>query len=255
MADKSHDEEPEDSVTQERMLNAERLAAVGEVAAGLAHEIRNPVDGMLECMRYLQADPDKSERAVKYYPMLQEGLERIARVMHEMLIFARSGQTVHPEACRAATTLEHLALLVQSHLKGHNVKVHWKYPDGCSCLCDRRALEQAGLNLILNAVDAAEMRPNAEILVETHCDEQWVYLSVSDSGPGVPADQRQRIFMPFYTTKPTGKGTGLGLSVSRQLIMAAGGQLELCAEPGPLGGARFLIRLARAKACACSEGE
>ena len=80
--------ENERATTQERMVSAERLAALGELAAGLAHEIHNPLDGMLECLRYLDAEPNKGQRAEKYYPMLREGLERIANVMRSMMTFA-----------------------------------------------------------------------------------------------------------------------------------------------------------------------
>lgn len=245
--------ESERATTQERMVHAERLAALGELSAGLAHEIHNPLDGMLECLRYLEAEHDKGERAKKYYPMLRDGLERIANVMRAMMTFARSGQKVSVEAHSVTTIMESLALLVEKQFEGRKVRFTWQVSGSCVCLCDRQGLSQAALNLILNAAEAAEDSASPEVRIGAECDGQWVRLIVEDSGPGVPADLHARIFDPFFTTKPAGKGTGLGLSVSRQLIRAAGGEVEVCPELGPLGGARFVIRLEKAPSLECLE--
>jgi signal transduction histidine kinase len=233
------------AATQDRMIHAERLAALGEMAAGLAHEIHNPLDGMLECVRYLEADSDKSTRAEKYYPMLRQGLERIARAMREMLTFAHSGQKVFPQPCAVAEVVEGLELLVAPQMKDRKTRLTWDGGRVCVCMCDRHGLIQAGLNLVLNAAEAAEGSADPEVHVEAVCDSRWVYITVEDSGNGVAPELRERIFEAFFTTKPIGKGTGLGLAVSRQLIRAAGGELELAPEPSRLGGARFVIRLPR----------
>ena len=246
--------EDERAATQERMVHAERLAALGELAAGLAHEIHNPLDGMLECLRYLDAEANKGERAEKYYPMLRNGMERIANVMRSMMTFARSGQNVSVESHPIADIMESLGPLVETQLEGRRVRFTWQMPGGCICFCDRQGLGQAALNLILNAAEAAEDEANPEVRIEAVCDDEWVYLAVEDSGPGIPADLHERIFDPFFTTKPVGKGTGLGLSVSRQLIRAAGGDVELCPEPGSLGGARFVVRLQKSPDSECTDG-
>ncbi len=230
--------------TQGRLVHTERLAALGELAAGLAHEIHNPLGGMQQCLGYLERDPVKSERAAKYYPLFRDGLQRIAGTMQGMLAFARYGQNVSIEECRVADMLEALELLVQADMRGRSVRLTWqKSPEDCKCLCNPQGLSQAGLNLVLNAAEAAEAGADPRVRIGASCDSQWVYICVEDSGPGVPEELRERVFDAFFTTKPLGKGTGLGLSVSRQLLRAAGGELELSPEPGSLGGARFVIRL------------
>lgn len=235
----------EQEATQEQMVRTERLAALGELAAGLAHEVRNPLDGMQECLRYLETDPDKSERATKYYPLLTEGLARIGRVMREALTFASSGRKPSTEPCRTADVVKSLSLLVEKQLEGRNVKLTWQHPGGCACLCDMQGLSQAVLNLVLNAAESAEGSAQPEVRIEASCDDRWVHIIVEDSGAGVPRELRQKVFEPFFTTKPMAVGTGLGLSVSRELIRASGGTLELSREPGSLAGARFTIRLPR----------
>lgn len=234
------------ALTQDRMIHAERLAAVGELAAGLAHEIHNPLDGMQECLRYLEEDPDKSGRAKKYYPMFRDGLQRIARVMREMLMFVHFKQSVVIEESRVTDVLAALELLVGANMRSRNVRLSWRIIEDCTCVCDPRGLSQAGLNLILNAADAVEGEGNPEIQVEAKCNARWVYLAFDDSGSGVPEDLRERIFDMFFTTKPPGKGTGIGLSVSREMMRAVGGELELSPQPSFLGGAQFVIRLPRA---------
>ncbi len=243
MIDRLETLEKDRAETQDRIIHAERLAALGELAAGLAHEVHNPLDGMLECLRFLQADPDKSDRAAKYYPMLQDGLERIATVMRGTLTFARSGQQVAPRPCSMADMMDALELLVRAQMQGRQIDLQWCSSDGCTCMCDHNGVTQAGLNLILNAAEAAEHVDDPQVRIEATCDERWVFLSVEDNGPGVPTELRERIFDAFFTTKPAGEGTGLGLAVSRQLIRAGGGELELDQQRSSLGGAKFVIKL------------
>jgi two-component system NtrC family sensor kinase len=233
----------EQAATQTAMIHAERLATVGELSAGLAHEICNPLDGMQECLRYLEADPDKSRRAAKYYPMLREGFQRIGSVMGGMLTFARSGQKVTPKPYPVSDLLENLKLLLTPGDKDGKVHLDWQCEDHCLCMCDPQGLTQASLNLILNATEAAAQSAEPQVTIRAECNAHWVYLFVEDSGTGIPEESRERIFDAFFTTKPVGKGTGLGLSVSRQLIRAVGGELELLQERSQLGGAKFLIRM------------
>jgi len=176
--------------------------------------------------------------------------------MQEMLTFARSGRRVSLEPYPVGEMLEALALLVESHMNGRKVTLTWQNPGGgCVCLCDRQGLAQAGLNLVLNAAEAAEGSSNPEVRMGAYCDSQWVYFSVEDGGLGVPKELHERIFEPFFTTKPFGKGTGLGLSVSRQLMRAAGGDLELSPEACSLGGARFIIRLPKVSSSESQDGK
>ena len=244
--------EKERAVTQERMVHAERLAALGELAAGLAHEINNPLDGMQECVRYLGENPTERERIAKYLPMLREGLGRIADVMQHMLTFARLGQEISLEACPTADIVDSLALMLKGRLDAQKIRLTWRPPGGCVCYCNRHGLLQAMLNLVLNAADAAKGSPAPEVLIDAKCDDRWAYLAVEDSGPGVPDELRERIFEAFFTTRSPGEGTGLGLSISRQLVRAVGGELELSPRASRLGGARFVIRVPLARRAECA---
>jgi len=247
------DLEKDRHATVRRMVHTERLAAVGELAAGLAHEIHNPLDGMLECVQYLEKDDAKSERAIRYYPMLRDGLHRVRNTMHELLQLAASRHEVNLASCPVPDIIKSLSLLVAAQLGERNVDLTWNAGGTCVCRCDPDILAQAGLNLILNAAEAAQSAPDPRVRVSATCDADWVYVSVDDNGPGVPDDVRSRVFDPFFTTKPPGKGTGLGLSVARERMLAAGGDLILEPEPSDLGGARFVIRAPKIQCGATSE--
>ena len=244
--------EHERAVIQTKMIHAERLSALGEMAAGLTHEIRNPLDGMLECVRYLEADPVKSERQSKFLPMIHEGLERINEVIENMLMFARSGTIATAEVCLTSDIVDTLEVMLQGKLKSRNIKLTWHKPGTCQCLCNKPAMVQALLNLVLNAVEAVKEKDAPEIFIEAVCDAKWVYISVEDNGAGIPQGSEEKIFELFYTTKPSGRGTGLGLPISRQLIRAGGGDLVLSSRPSSLGGARFEIKIPRVYQKDCS---
>lgn len=236
--------EAEREATARKMSSTERLAAVGELAAGLAHEVINPLDGVIECVRHLSADPEQSERAKRFLPLARDGLTRIERVMRQMLAFARTPGPAAVEPCQVGELVRGVAGLVQGRLAKRGVELSWAVAGDCSCLCDRQSVEQALLNLILNASDAIEGRPGAKMRLGGQCDDRWVRLTVEDNGPGVPGELREKIFEPFFTTKEPGRGTGLGLTVSRQNLRHCGGDIVL--DGSPLGGACFVMLLPRA---------
>lgn len=254
MAERQETLERERAVTQARLIHAQRLAALGELAAGLSHEVHNPLDGMLECVRYLEADKNKSERQAKYAPMLRDGLERIATAMQQMLTFAKTGRDTSVEKCAPGDVVASLVPVLESRLAARNVKLSWRNVNGaCTCLCNESSLSQALLNLVLNAAEAAQENAAPEVSIEIGHDKTWVRIAVEDNGPDIPGDLRERIFEPFFTTKPGEKGTGLGLSISRQLVRAVGGELELAEGPTRLGGARFVIRIPCQESRTCDE--
>jgi C4-dicarboxylate-specific signal transduction histidine kinase len=246
--------EEERASTARQMASAERLAALGEVAAGLAHEINNPLDGVMACVRHLEADPEKGERARRFLPMIREGTTRIERVIRQILVFASPPAKVKVAPCHVAQLVKGTAGLVEARMNKRGIVFQVQVRKGCLCLGEAQTLSQVLLNLLLNAADAAACRKAgaAIIRVGSTCENGVVRICVEDSGPGVRPERAEEIFQPFFTTKEPGRGTGLGLTVSRQSVRAMGGELSLAPRPSPLGGACFVITLARASHEKCS---
>lgn len=239
--------EAEQKAAQVRMVSAERLATTGELAAGLAHEILNPLDGVMECCRQMEPYVAGQERPAKYLRLTRDGLTRIERVMRQLLVFAR------PQPAPAALTpcpvdalLHDTAELIHPRFVHRGIELEEGPPSGLVCLGSGPLIEQAVLNALLNAGDASSSHAHPRVRLRTTARANWVDIHIEDNGPGVPPEDREQIFQMFFSSKEPGKGTGLGLTTSRTLIEQCGGELVL--EPGPadaLGGAHFRISLPR----------
>ena len=232
--------------THRHLVRASRLAVVGQLAAGLAHEIGNPLAvlaGFVEILRSTNTTPAEMEAALQR--MAQE-LDRMHHTVRQLLDFSRPPQE-SVQLADIAVVLEHVGALLtpQEKLRGVTLSLP-QIPNGTVHVAvEGSALTQVLLNLLLNAADAVKNR--GHIRVSFHAREnQRVELQLEDSGPGIPEDARQRIFEPFYTTKAPGRGTGLGLAVCERIIDHAGGDIVV-GQSAALGGASFVVRLPRTR--------
>jgi signal transduction histidine kinase len=213
---------------------ADKLAALGTLAAGLAHELNNPIgiiSSRIELM-LLEADGQVLPAATREdLVVLRRHAQRVARIVQGLLSFARqSGQSRGPVDLNQI--VDDTLLLVEKQAVKEGVTLARRLTPGLPPIQgDPTALEQVLMNLILNARDAVDRR--GEILIETelitgHPDQ--VRLMIRDTGPGIPAEVLPRIFDPFFTTKPS--GTGLGLSISYGIVREHGGTVDVHSEPG-----------------------
>ncbi len=224
---------------QESLVRSEKLATVGRLAAGVAHEIGNPLGGLigyLEILRpRLAGDPAAA-------PLVEGGLSaarRIDQTIRDLLDFSRPG-----EAARVpfpvAETVDEALRLCRPQKRFAEVEVRLAVPGGLPAVVgDRRRFTQVLVNLFLNAADAMEGEGVLEVGAVVEGD--GLRLEVADSGPGLPEGAGDDIFEPFFTTKEPGQGTGLGLAISRRLVEGWGGRLEAASRPG--GGAVFTVTL------------
>ena len=228
---------------QEQVERADRLQQLGEMAAGVAHEIRNPLNGIEGFASLLARDLAVGSPSRRHAELIVGGVRDLNRTVSGLLEFTRARRLErrpHAPAALVAAVVELVhaerpdAVSPQLHIIDH-----WRHGD---VLCDALQIKQVLLNLVQNAVQALqEHRPdagNVHITIAADDDGAAVF-TVDDDGPGVPDDARQRIFTPFYTTKD--HGTGLGLAVSYRIIDQHGGTLTV--EDSPLDGARFRIVL------------
>ena len=228
---------------QEQLLQSEKMSAIGQLIAGVAHELNNPLTAILGYAQLLETENLES-RPMDYASKIFKQAQRTHRVVQNLLSFARQRK---PERHQfdVVKVLEEALLLRDYDMKVGNVKLEREMDPGIPAVSgDPHQLEQVFLNIINNAVDAMMEDESSEqrgrrLKVRVAGDEQSVQITFQDSGPGIK--EPNRIFEPFYTTKSVGKGTGLGLSICYGIIKEHGG--EICARNADGGGAILEIKL------------
>jgi signal transduction histidine kinase len=227
----------------EEIRRAEHLASLGQMAAGIAHEINNPLAGMQNCVRTLLKHDRDPNRRIQYLEMLQEGLGRIGRTVRQLLDFARE---VRPQLTRTALApLVHRCLALLEHeLAARRISSAVSVDPALPPLvADPHQLEQVFLNILMNALQSMPAGGSLTVSAGRRESEagSFVEVRIADTGGGIAPDTLPRIFDPFFTTKEVGEGTGLGLSVSYGIVQAHGGVIEVESEVGK--GSTFTIAL------------
>jgi len=224
-----------------QLVQSEKIASVGRMAAGVAHEINNPLAGALIYAELLKERLEGDPEALSDIQEVIHQTLRCKQIVAELLEFSRQsiGHT-------SSFSLEHLVgqclnLLVNQALFQDIRVITEIAPDMPEMVGDIGQLQQVFTNLFINAADAMEGKGLLKIVADYMPDRSRFVIRVSDTGPGVPAELRGKIFDIFFTTKPVGKGTGLGLSITRNIVQLHGGTLTL--ECPPAGGTTFLIEL------------
>ena len=221
----------------EQLIRTEKLAAMGTLSAGVAHEVNNPLASISSLIQMMQAKSDLDERTKENLKLISAQIQRITQVTRDMMDFAR----VRPSAKHLTDINEiietglRLASFDKSFQKLHLEKYLAENP--LIILADQDQLQQLFLNLFLNARDA--MPDGGKISVRSVQTADEIRVEISDNGMGIDEADLKKIFDPFFTTKPAGKGTGLGLAVCYGIITAHGGRIEALNNSG--GGTTFLI--------------
>lgn len=229
--------------SEAKLIQSAKLAAVGQLSAGLAHEINNPLGSIRLAIEITLRKEELGEFSKDLMEKALTGVDRAQNIIGSLLTYSRSGAKgkiqvsawdVTFDACSfVAATLRVEGVALDLPEKGEEAMV----------LANPQELQQIITNLVLNAKDAVAGQEGAKVqVVAGHQSGGEFRVEVHDNGPGVPEGVRERVFDPFFTTKPVGKGTGLGLSVSRELAEAQDGRLEL-EESSLLGGACFVLTL------------
>ncbi len=227
--------------TSQQIMKSERLATLGQLAAGVAHEINNPLGAVL---MYVHLALEESGLQDPTRDNLNKAVREAARcrdIVSGLLDFARQTEPeirvadVNETVERTLAVLEHQALL-------QNIRVHKRLcPSLPKVPIDANQIQQVFTNIVLNAVEAMDANGDLTIITRTGDDRQCVEVEFTDTGRGIPPEQHEKIFEPFFTTKEVGRGTGLGLAISHGIVMRHHGTIELKSEPAK--GTTFTIRL------------
>jgi signal transduction histidine kinase len=212
-----------------QLVQAAKLASVGELAAGIAHEINNPLSGIEGALYHLREDDGEDPAA--YVRIAERGVERIGRIVGQLLDLSRADALL-AETVDSAEFFEELALFAKMAIKKSNsvLQTQDNYPPG-EILVDRDRIHQTVLNLVLNAADAVSAKDRGIIRLEAFSHDRGYAIRVFDNGPGISPEVQKHIFEPFFTTKDPGKGTGMGLAIGRTIVEKHGGRLECRSVP------------------------
>ncbi len=230
----------EETKARERALVlSSRLAAIGTLAAGIAHEINNPIGGMLNAATRLLASPDLSERQRTYLELIRDGLQRVARTARKVLDF--SPRSIEPQAFALRLAVDAARSLVEHRLQAQQVALRVDVPPDLPDLHgDPHEIQQVLLNLLLNSLDALDGRPG-RIDLRARRDGGQVEIEVRDDGPGMAAEDLPRALDPFFSKKTRPDASGLGLFICYSIVENHGGTITVDSAPGQ--GFRVRIRL------------
>jgi len=213
---------------EDQLRRADRLSALGELSAGMAHEIRNPLGSIRGTAEILQDGIDPADPRYEFTRILIREVDRLNRVVQDFLDFARPPTPLRGSVDPVAVLREVLQLTRQLALK-NGVTVALEAMTATATVAgEEEQLKQAFLNLVLNALQA--MPAGGSLTVAAASGEGELVLRFSDSGPGIPAELLPKIFNPFFTTRR--EGTGLGLAITQRIISAHGGRIEVASDPG-----------------------
>ena len=226
----------------EHLARSFRVATLGELAAGIAHEINNPLQVIMGNAELILDTEELKERTKEKLADILQAAEQIRKIAHSITHFADARRTEEKELLDFNKVVQEAAQLVSYSLVRDGIQVNLELLPVPPIWGRRGDLEEVVVQLVRNAGEAiAESGKGDKVIIRTGVRGNWARLEVEDDGPGVPAELRDRIFDPFVTTKAARGGTGLGLAIVQNLITAHSGRIWL--EDSPSGGARFIVEL------------
>ena len=223
--------------TNEKLVQSEKLASVGILAAGVAHEINNPLGGMFNCLQMLRQNGGNPELREKYLDLVNEGLDKIESTVSKLLWMSRKAEHT-PVDMNIRNSVDSVYSFLEYKLKKGKITFRNEVPDDLRCIFDLHDFQQLLLNLFINAIHA--MKDGGTLWVRGHKDDSSVTIEVSDTGCGIEPENVGKIFDPFFSTKPVGEGTGLGLWLTYEIIRNYNGEISVESSVGK--GSRFMLR-------------
>lgn len=223
-----------------QIYQAEKLASIGRLASGVAHQVNNPLNGIKSCLYTIKKDPSNTEQTAEYIGLINEGIESIETVVKKLLGFARQ-QPESKSIINVNESIEKVVNLFDYRLKDNRISIKLNLSERLQPVkIEYHLFQEVIMNFLLNCFDAIEKEGNI-VITTANTDDDRVKIEISDDGTGIDPEIQKKIFDPFFTTKDVGIGTGLGLSVCLGIIESHSGKIEFQSEPGR--GTTFTIYL------------
>jgi signal transduction histidine kinase len=227
----------------QQLLQAEKLATMGELASSIAHELNNPLATVSLRVESLIAQSTGDDPRLRELEIIGKEIERMSNLVSNLLQFSRRSQP-QISTVNVSDEIEKTLELVHYHLRKQNIAVAREFkPEGPLIHADRQQMRQLFLNLFTNAGDAMPEGGTLTISVTNRPEEKEICIEIADTGVGIPPEILPKVLEAFYTTKPEGKGTGLGLAICKRIAQAHNGTLNITSEGGPGKGTRVCITL------------
>ncbi len=214
---------------QEELIKSEKLAGIGTLASGIAHEINNPLSGILGTAEILLEDIGDKPELREYVTDIISYSETAAEIIKELTSYARP-KRAHKESVNIIQVLEDSLALARRGLSFDNIRINKMYENLPPVDAHKNELQQIFLNIIINSAQAMDL--SGTLTMTCHDRRGTAYISIEDTGSGIPEKDLDNIFNPFFTTKEPGQGTGLGLSITHQLVQGMGGRINVKSTPG-----------------------
>ncbi len=228
--------------THEKLVQSEKLASVGILAAGVAHEINNPLGGIFNCLQMLKQNSDNPELREKYLELVNEGLDKIENTVSKLLWMSRKAEHA-PVDMNIRNSVDSVYSFLEYKMKKGRIAFRNEVPEDVRFIFDVHDFQQLLLNLFINAIHA--MKDGGLLQVRGYKEDSKVIIEVVDSGCGIEAENISKIFDPFFTTKSTGEGTGLGLWLTYEIVRNYNGEISVESDIGK--GSRFILRFPSAQ--------
>ncbi|NUN09049.1 MAG: hypothetical protein HUU54_07725 [Ignavibacteriaceae bacterium] len=225
---------------QKQIYQAEKLASIGRLASGVAHQVNNPLNGIKSCLYAIKKDPSNAAQAKEYIELINEGIENIETVVKKLLGFARQ-QPQSNAVIDINESIEKVVNLFDYRLKDNRISLSLDLADDLSPVkIEYHLFQEVIMNFLLNSFDAIEKEGNIKIRT-ANTENDKVLIEITDNGSGIDPEIQKKVFDPFFTTKDIGIGTGLGLSVCLGIIESHNGKIELESKIGT--GTKFTVYL------------
>ncbi len=215
--------------SHEKLMQAEKLASIGILAAGVAHEINNPLGGIFNCIQLIRNTGDDPKSREKYLELMEDGLERIESTVSRLLWMARKGEQ-RPIKINVREFIGEVSQLVEYRMRKNRIEFDNQVEDRMHIFIDPQDFQLLILNLFINAIHA--MDAGGRLTVRCAEKDSRVTIEIIDTGRGIEPHLMGKIFDPFFTTKPPGEGTGLGLWLCSEIMKNYDGEIHAMSEPG-----------------------